>query len=79
MQFTTTISQKGQIVVPKKIRDLLNLKPADILVISIKNDAIVAKPVSSTNEIFGMFKPKKIITKKNIKNSFQKAVLEKKK
>ena len=77
MQLTTTISQKGQIVVPKEIRDKLNLKPSDILKVSIKNNVIIAEPVSSTQAVFGMFKTKKVITKSDIKDAYQKNISQK--
>lgn len=72
MQYSTTISQKGQIVVPKVIRDHLNLRASDILHISLENNTIVARPAIATSEVFGMFSVDKRITKADIKGSFKK-------
>lgn len=47
MNITTTLTQKGQITIPKIFRDLLELSPADNLVISLEEEKIVATPVKS--------------------------------
>ena len=70
MQHITTISQKGQIVVPKGIRDKLNIKPSDPLKVTLVNNDIVVKPFSSIDDFFGSFRVKKSITKKDIKNAY---------
>ena len=77
MQFITTVSQKGQIVVPKKLREKLDIKAYDSLSVSVKDKAILVKPVFSTNDVFGMFETKRGITKKDIKKSFTDKVLQK--
>lgn len=79
MTYTTTISQKGQIVIPKAIRDKLNLVAADVLQITLDQGVIIAKPVISTDEVFGMFETTKPISKSQIKKSYQQHVLEKNK
>ena len=71
MQSITTISQKGQIVVPKKIRDQLKLKASDLLSVSLEKNTIIVTPLSSSDEVFGMFKAKAPITKKDIKQAYQ--------
>jgi AbrB family looped-hinge helix DNA binding protein len=47
MTYLTTITQKGQITIPKKIRDTLHLKTTDNLAINLskKNKIIQIKPV----------------------------------
>ncbi len=77
MIFTTTISQKGQIVVPKAIRDKLNLVAADVLQITLDKGVIMVKPVIATDEVFGMFETDKPISKAQIKKSYKQHVLEK--
>lgn len=71
MQLVTTVSQKGQIVIPKRIRDKLNLKASDTLTVGLKGRAIVVRPLPKQEEIFGMFKAKKPITKKDIKGVYK--------
>lgn len=38
---TTTIWPKGQIVIPKDIRDKLDLKPGDSMTVLLKNDKFI--------------------------------------
>jgi AbrB family looped-hinge helix DNA binding protein len=40
----TTMSQKGQVVIPQKIRTSLKLKQGTRLLVDIKNGLIVMKP-----------------------------------
>jgi len=70
MQYVTTISQKGQIVVPKDIRDKLNLKPSDSLKVTLGGKNIIVKPLTPLGEFIGMFSVKKPITKKDIKEAY---------
>lgn len=51
MQFTTTVTQKGQITLPKVLRDLLNISPYDQVVISLDKKAI---KVESTQDILDL-------------------------
>lgn len=75
--YTTTVSQKGQVVIPKQIRDQIGLKAADVLTVSLKEDEVVFKPAVTTNEAFGLFKTKKPITKPDIKQTVQQKVQQK--
>lgn len=45
MNITTTITQKGQITIPKFIRDFLGLSASDSLVVTLEGRKIVATPV----------------------------------
>jgi AbrB family looped-hinge helix DNA binding protein len=40
----TKVSTKGQVVIPRPIRDKLELQPGDVLKTSIENDRIVLVP-----------------------------------
>jgi len=51
MQGTSTLTQKGQIAIPKGIRDYFDLKPSDKLHFSIEKGKIVAEPIFSVKEI----------------------------
>lgn len=77
MQLTTTVSQKGQVVIPKKIRDEINLGISDLLKVDIRNGNIVLSPIFKTSHVFGMFKTKKPITKAQIKKTYKKATKRK--
>jgi AbrB family looped-hinge helix DNA binding protein len=46
MEFTTTISSKGQITVPARIRRALHINPGDRLTVNRKGQTITVKPDS---------------------------------
>ncbi len=47
---TTTLSEKGQIVIPKEIREKANLKKGDKLIILLKNEKFLIEKLSSVEE-----------------------------
>jgi AbrB family looped-hinge helix DNA binding protein len=77
MHYTTTLSSKGQIVIPKQIRVSLDLKASDELIVDSDGENIIVKPAITSDDVFGMFKPKKVITKKDIKKAYAEAVRKK--
>lgn len=77
MQGTSTITQKGQVSIPKSIRDHFNLKTSDKLHFSVEKNKIVAEPVISVKEMRGFIKTKKVLSKKEMKKTIRDAVLEK--
>jgi len=44
---TTTLTSKGQLVIPKAVRDALHLKPGTSLSVTTDGDRIVLEPISS--------------------------------
>ena len=52
---TVTVSKKFQIVIPKKSRDFLNLRPGQELVVLEKPDSIVLVKVGPIKEAKAMF------------------------
>lgn len=77
MQGTSTLTQKGQVAIPKEIRDFFNLKPSDKLHFSIENNKIVAEPALTVESMFGIIKTKKVLTKKQMKKVIRDAVVKK--
>jgi len=77
MNGLSTITQKGQIVIPLSIRNLLDLKPKTRVYISVQDNAVILKPVLSIDEAFGMIKSKKTFSKKTYKKIIRDAVIEK--
>ncbi len=71
------MTQKGQVAIPKAIRDHFQLKPADRIYFSIEDDKIVAKPVPTIKEMYGSVKAKKVLTKAEYKEIISSAVVEK--
>lgn len=42
LHWTTTVWPKGQVVIPKEVRDLLNIKPGDSITIITKDNKAIA-------------------------------------
>lgn len=47
---STRVSSKGQITIPKEIRDKLGLKPGDRVVMEAKEEAAVVRPLKKPSE-----------------------------
>ena len=58
MQVITTVTQKGQITVPKAMRDRLGIKAYGSVVIDADKDHIKVKPVQDVVDLAGSFKTK---------------------
>lgn len=61
MVYTTTMTQKGQITIPKEFRDLLGLKTGSKLVVSFNKTEkfIIIRPLKDIVDIAGTFSIKK--------------------
>lgn len=77
MQGTSTITQKGQVAIPKEIRDFFNLKASDKLHFSVENNKIIAEPIPTIESMFGIIKTKKVLSKKEMKKIIRDAVVAK--
>lgn len=79
MYGVSTITQKGQVTIPKAIRDHFKVKPFDKLSFSVDADKIVAQPVPSLLDLYGFIKTKRKtpLTKKEMKKTIADAVAEK--
>ena len=73
----STLTQKGQVAIPKSIRDYFDLKPSDKVYFEVKDNSIVARRLSSIEEMRGIVKTNKILPKKEMKKIIREAVLEK--
>ena len=73
----STMTQKGQVAIPKQIRDYFKLKPSDKLYFEVINNNIVAHRVSSVEEMRGIVREGKFLTKKSYKKIIRNAVIEK--
>ncbi len=73
----STMTQKGQVAIPKVIRDHFQLKPTDKIYFSVEDGKIIARPIPSINEMFGSIKTKKVLSKKVQKKIIAEAVVEK--
>lgn len=54
----TTVSGKGQVVIPKAIRDALALRPGTRLLVSVDDGKILLRPVTDRPEegLYGKYK-----------------------
>ena len=73
----STITQKGQVVIPAVIREALGLKPNQRVSFSLRDDEIVVKPVLTLDQAFGMFKTKRHASDEDYKRAVRDAVVEK--
>lgn len=64
MTYSTTISKKGQITIPKEIREILELDEGKKLEVKLerKKKEIKIKPTPDILDLAGTFKPKKKIS-----------------
>jgi AbrB family looped-hinge helix DNA binding protein len=63
------VGPKGQVVIPKDVRELLNIKPGSEVLIEIRNDEIVIRSNLSGQEFLKKFTetPKKLSKKIDFK------------
>ena len=52
----TKITRKGQVTIPKEIRDILSLKESDILIVSNENNKVVMEKMSPFLKLKGSVK-----------------------
>ena len=72
-----TVSSKGQITLPAKIRAKLGINSKDKVQFLIRDDEIIIKPVPSFRELRGTINLKKGDTRKRIGKAVAEHVLEK--
>ncbi len=54
----STLTSKGQLTIPKYIRDRFDLKPSVRIEFSVEGDRIILKPVRSLKSLRGSIAPK---------------------
>lgn len=77
MSGITTISSKGQIVLPQPIRQALGIQPSDSFLVSLQNSKIIVEKLAKSNDFLGAFPVEKKVTRKDIKSAVRKHVLQK--
>ncbi|MDO8650501.1 MAG: AbrB/MazE/SpoVT family DNA-binding domain-containing protein [Candidatus Berkelbacteria bacterium] len=60
MSKVSSLTSKGQIVIPKQIRDQFGLRTRDRLQFSVDNGVIIAKPISTVEQFLGRFSGKSL-------------------
>ena len=74
---SSTITLKGQVTIPKKIRDEFGLKPHDKVVFVRRGDALVLKPVKDIFSVMGSVKPHHETDFRKIRKETQRIIAEK--
>ncbi|HEX9721914.1 MAG TPA: AbrB/MazE/SpoVT family DNA-binding domain-containing protein [Candidatus Paceibacterota bacterium] len=74
MTYSTTITKKGQITIPKKLRDALRVRAGERLTVELEKskEAIRIKPAMSLRELAGSFRVKKPIDPVKIREYMEK-------
>lgn len=77
MDGISTITQRGQVVIPQSIRKFFGLQPSDRLFFEVEEDKIIAKPLLSIEDAIGMIKTRKRVSKKEYKRTITRQVIRK--
>ena len=72
------ITSKGQVTMPKKVREYLNLNKGDTLIFELKNGALQVRKSQSIENYFATLPPLKISFKDNLPGTIAKDVMKKK-
>ncbi len=75
MHMRREVGEKGQVVLPKDIRDYLNIKPGTKVIFEVRGNEIVIKPEKSGKEFVDDFcnvpKLKKRLSVKGLKRLYE--------
>lgn len=77
MNGISTLTQKGQVVIPQPIRDILGLKTSSKIYFELRGKKIIAEPVLTIDEAFGMIKTHKKYSNKDFKKIIRQEVIKK--
>jgi len=68
------VGPKGQVVIPKDVRELLNIKPGSEVLIEVRNDEIIIRSNLNGQEFLKKFiaTPKKLTKKIDFKHLYDK-------
>jgi AbrB family looped-hinge helix DNA binding protein len=74
MTYQTTLSSKGQLVIPKKMRDSLHIHLNQTLTLDMneKKGIITIRPTKDILDLAGTFKPEKVVSALKIRELFEK-------
>jgi antitoxin PrlF len=76
--YSSPLTSKGQIVIPKPIRDALGLQPGDFLSFTMTKDSLTLKPSIAPHKMMGFIKAKgKSATQEEIDKAVADGVTEK--
>lgn len=73
MQLSSTITSKGQVLIPATIRNKLKIKPFDRIIFNISGSKLVAEKAASTDDMCGFVKATKKLTDLQLEKAINKA------
>ncbi len=76
MNGITTITSKGQVVIPKSIRDQFGLKPASKVQFMVKDQTIFLRVQPSVRDIMGSLSTSRRLNRQQEKSAFAQAVID---
>jgi AbrB family looped-hinge helix DNA binding protein len=78
MKIKRTIGPKGQIVIPKDIREYLSLKPGSPVTLEVREGEVVIRPETNPEEFVKKFCefPKKLTEKIDLKRIYEEELEE---
>lgn len=76
MQLSSTITSKGQVLIPAAIRIKLKLKPFDRIIFNVSGTKLMAEKAPTTEQMYGFIKTKRKLTDKQLEDAIEKAVVE---
>ncbi|MBD3224367.1 MAG: AbrB/MazE/SpoVT family DNA-binding domain-containing protein [Caldithrix sp.] len=75
--FTSSVTQKGQVTIPKKIRNILSLQANDQVAFIRRGDHIIIKPLRSIFSLKGLVKSDKEMDSDQIRDRVKKDIAAK--
>lgn len=73
----STLTQKGQVAIPKPIRDKLRLKASDRIYFTLEDKRIIAEAIPDVEEMKGFIPAKKALSKSEMKAIVRKHIIKK--
>lgn len=73
MIYSTRITQKGQLTLPKPIREELSLTPNLQIMLWLENSALKIKPMKTILDLAGSFKPQKTTNAISLRDKMSKS------
>lgn len=76
MQMYSTVTQKGQVLIPKSVRDAVGIAPRERVQFAVYGKKITIEPVSSVKTMLGFLKVKKHFTEQDYARVVETAAIE---
>lgn len=77
MKQISTVTTKGQVVIPAHIRKSLNIGPSSKMSILQEGDSIIMKKILNLDDLYGTIKTDKPLSKKEMRKIIGNAIVDK--